>query len=334
MHKHIHRVHIKIVILFLVLAIILVGGNFVVESRFQTQPVTYGVSFSPNYATYIGEDPKDIYQKILYDLRAKVIRINAYWDLVEPNKDQFDFKDLDYYITEAEGAGATIILTVGYKLPRWPECRAPKWVDSSDLKLRQERQLSMVKQVIERYEQNPTVSAFQIENEPLLKFGECPEPDVKFLEKEVSLVRTLTKKPIILTDSGELRTWATPMKLSDVFGTTIYRKVFDHRIGELYYPIPPSFYRLKSEIIRKTLAPKNQKTIVAELQAEVWTDKALPTVPIETQVMNYPLRDLKATVNFTKKTGFSEVILWGAEWWYYMAKRGHPEYLEYTKSLF
>ena len=75
----------------------------------------------------------------------------------------------------------------------------------------------MLEKVIKHYDQNSAINAYQLENEPLLNFGLCPEPDREFLKKEVGFVRSQTKKPIILTDSGELRPWVTPMKLGDVY---------------------------------------------------------------------------------------------------------------------
>jgi hypothetical protein len=151
-------------------------------------------------------------------------------------------------------------------------------------------------------------------------------PDEDFLKKEVELVRILNGKPIIVTDSGELGFWITPMKLSDIFGTTLYRKVYDKTFGYITYPYPSIFYNLKSTVVRALFAKNNQKTIIVELQAEPWLAKNGQSP--------FSVEDFKKNINYAKQTGFDTTYLWGVEWWYFMEKSGHPQYLEYAKSLF
>lgn len=124
------------------------------------------------------------------------------------------------------------------------------------------------------------------------------------------------------------------MKLSDIFGTTLYRKVYNNIFGDFYYPIPAWHYRLKSDLVRKFFAPENSKTIISELQAEPWVSQPIQDLPLEEQIKKFPLSHLKETVQYAKRTGIDEIYFWGVEWWYYLANHGHPEYLEYAKSLF
>lgn len=340
MKKRIHRLHVIILLSLVTIAIILLTTNFILEKNYSNQPTTFGISYSPRYAKELGLNEKATYQSILSDLKTKVVRLNAYWDEIELQKDQFNFDELDWLVDEAAKHKAQVILAIGYKLPRWPECRAPSWLEYNDYKsyknynYLRERQLLMLRAVIEHFEKNPTISAWQVENEPLLKFGLCPQPDRDFLQKEVAYINSQTKKPIMVTDSGELRLWITPMKLSDIFGTTLYRKVDDPIFGEIFYPLPPWFYRLKSDLVRKFFAPNNQQTIVSELQAEVWAAKPLNEIPLQEQLNHYSLDQFKQTISFAKRTGFRQVYLWGVEWWYYLASHGHLEYLEYAKGLF
>lgn len=351
MKKHIHHIHIILLAGALTIFGLLLLTNILAERIILKQKITFGVSFSPRYASELGLDPQKTYLSILSELGTKRLRLNAYWDDIEPFDSEpldftrgklrrttqgkpFHFDDLDWYINQATKNQAQVILAVGFKLPRWPECRAPKWLDLSNLSYLRERQLKMVEAVIRRYEQNPTISAWQLENEPLLRFGICPPPDKKFLEQEVALVRSLSKKPIILTDSGELSSWKTSMQLSDILGTTLYRTAEDKNWGTFYYPLRPWFYRAKSTVVRKFFAPTNKKTIIAELQTEIWAGEPIMNIPIETQIKRFSLDQLKNTIDYTRRTGFDEAYLWGAEWWYYLAKNGHPEYLEYAKTLF
>ena len=52
------------------------------------------------------------------------------------------------------------------------------------------------------------------------------------------------------------------------------------------------------------------------------------------QAKFFPLKDFQDIISYAKKTGFDTQYLWGIEWWYWMAEHGHPEYLEYAKTLF
>lgn len=334
MKRHIHHIHIIILSGILTVALIILLANIYTEKFLLNRSVTFGVSFSPRYAEELGLDPKLTFSSILDDLKVKHIRLSAYWDEIEPEKDHFDFSSIDYYVDLATARGAKVDLAIGYKLPRWPECRAPEWLALSNLSYLRERQLIQLSETIKHFNTNPTISAFQIENEPLLSFGICPGVDRAFFLTEINLARALTQKPIIITDSGELRTWIDPMKYSDIFGTTLYRKVHDKFWGDLYYPIPPWHYRVKAEVVKKLFAPQNKKSIVSELQAELWAAVPLASLPLETQLNRFSLEQFKVSINYAKRTGFDEFYLWGAEWWYYLRDRGHPEYLEFAKGLF
>ncbi|MBI2334949.1 hypothetical protein HYU96_04090 [Candidatus Daviesbacteria bacterium] len=169
--------------------------------------------------------------------------------------------------------------------------------------------------------------AGQLENEPLLPYGLCPPPDREFLKKEVAFVKNLTKKPVIITDSGELRPWVTPARLSDILGITLYRNVETPIFGAFTYPFPPWFYRLKSNLV-------NKKTIIVELQAEPWSKQPLTQTPLDEQIKKFSPEQLAKNIEFARQTGFEEVYLWGVEWWYFMAKADHPEYLEFARELF
>jgi len=328
--------HIKIYLLTgLILAVALFYfGTKLWDQIHSDAKTTFGVTFSPIYAEALGMDPKSIYLQMFDDLKVKKIRLPAYWDTLEAKKDQFDFTDLDYYVEEAQKHNAQIIMAVGYKLPRWPECRKPTWLVGSSQEYRQERQLLYIQKAIEHYANNPTVVAWQIENEPLLEFGTCDPVDETFLASEVKFVRSLTTKSILLTDSGELGSWITPMQQSDIFGNTMYRTVENPVFGTLPYFLQPWFYRYKSDLIRAFFARNNKETITIELQGEPWAEDFIGDTLIEIQLEHFSVQNFKENVNFAKKVGTSEIYLWGVEWWYWIAKFNHPEFLEYAKTLF
>lgn len=300
-----------------------------------TQNIKLGVSFSPTYAQSLGLDWKNNYVKMLSDLNIKYLRLPTYWKELEPTPGNFNFEDVDFMLTEANKFGAKVILVVGIKQPRWPECQPPNWAYDLTLPQRQQKTMDIIEKVVQRYATHSSIVAWQVENEPLFSFGvRCDKPDRAFLEKEVNLVKSLDNRPIVLTDSGEFRPWVTPMRLSDIFGTTIYRESKHSILGYVTYPLPPQFYSFKSNFIRSFFAPKNQKTILAELQTEPWSDRSLTETPLDEQIKSFDIKDFKDTIEYAKFTGFDEVYLWGIEWWYYMATQNHPEYLNYAKQLF
>ncbi|MDD2823497.1 MAG: beta-galactosidase [Candidatus Daviesbacteria bacterium] len=327
--------HIKIYLLIgLILSIFLFYvGTKIWDQIYSDSKISFGVSYSPIYAASLGLNPKTTYLQMFKDLKIKKIRLSAYWDEIEPQIDNFSFTDLDFYINEAAKNNVQVMLSVGYKLPRWPECRTPLWLYGSSKTYRQERQLLYIQKVIERYNNNPTIEAWQIENEPLLEFGTCDAVDEPYLIREVNFVRTLTNKPIVLTDSGELSSWITPMKLSDIFGNTMYRTVENPVFGTLPYVLQPWFYRIKSSLLRTFIAPNNKKTITIELQGEPWSQDFIGDTPISTQLEHFTVQNFKENVIFAKKVGTPEIYLWGVEWWYWIAKLGHPEYLEYARTI-
>lgn len=327
--------HIKIYIL---LGLIFLVSLFYLATKIYDQinynvPVAFGVTFSPDYADALGLDPKKTYVQMFGDLKIKKIRLSAYWDEIEPAPNQFNFEKLDFYVNTAAKNNAQIIMAFGYKLPRWPECRIPNWLKSTSIKDRQARQLIYIKAVIEHFENNPAITTWQVENEPLLPYGTCDPIDGSFLTKEVAFVRSITQKPILLTDSGELSSWITPMQLSDYFGTTMYRTVSTPILGPMTYPLMPWYYRIKSDFVRTFLAPKNKATLNVELQAEPWADIFIADISVAKQLEHFTLADFKNNVNFAKKVGTPEIFLWGVEWWYWIAQQGHPEFLDYAKTL-
>ena len=136
---------------------------------------------------------------------------------------------------------------------------------------------------------------------------------------------------ILLTDRGEVGAWHRAAKLADVFGTTLYRTVSLPWGSYLnYFFIPPGFYRLKARLLVGSI----DKTIISELQAEPWSENKLLTQlsPAEINKSLSP-QQLKDNLEFARQTGFKEVYLWGAEWWYYMKQHGQPEYWDIIKNL-
>ncbi len=328
-----------ILILVLVTLFVVVLLGEVIFQNFYPFPakIKYGVTFSPKFAQNLGLNWQATYINILDDMKAKFLRIPTYWNELENIEMIFDFSQIDFMLNEAKKRNVKAILILGVRQPRWPECHIPDWAKKLSLEERQAKTLEFIGRVVERYKHHTAILAWQVENEPLLSsFGEgCDPPDINFLKSEVELVRKLNGKPIIVTDSGELGFWIIPMQSSDIFGTTLYRRVYNSVLGYTTYPLLPYMYNIKSTVIRWIFAPNNQKTIISELQAEPWSAKNdFVNMPLDQQVAIFSLDNFKQYINYAKQTGFDTAYLWGVEWWYFMEKQGYPGYLEYAKTLF
>lgn len=324
-------------IAFLVIMIILLGEEVFERVYKYPEKIEYGVSFSPSFAQYLNLDWQKTYIEILDDLEVKNIRIPGYWSIIEKEQNKDDFSKLDFMVSEAEKRGVEAILVLGVRQPRWPECHIPAWAKSLSVGERQEKILQFINKVVQRYKLSQAVKFWQVENEPLLSsFGKgCDAPDKKFLISEVDLVKSMDTRPIIVTDSGELGFWVTAMRLSDIFGTTLYRTVYNPIFGYSRYPILPYLYNIKSSLVKKLTSSASKRTIIIELQSEPWfINGELLSMSISEQLKLFPVHKLKDNVDFAQKTGFDEMYLWGVEWWYFMAQNGHPEYLQYAKTLF
>ena len=299
--------------------------------------IKYGVTFSQLGAKNLKLDWKKAYLEVLDDLKVKDIRLPSYWSVIEKKKGEYNFEETDFLIDEADKRGVNIILTVGIKQPRWPECHIPEWARKLSTEGRQQKTLDFIKSVVERYKDKKSIRAYQVENEPYFyPYGEgCYPPDTEFLKKEIALVRSLDSRPIIISETGELTLWGRQMQLSDIFGSTLYRTVWNPITKYFTYPIPPGFYSLRSNFFRKYFAPNNQKSIIIELQAEPWIPSNSPLdIPIEKQMKIFSVKNLDDNVEFAKKTSFDEIYLWGVEWWYFMKEKGQGQYWEYAKGLF
>ncbi|MDP3934705.1 MAG: beta-galactosidase [Candidatus Giovannonibacteria bacterium] len=284
------------------------------------QKLIYGVTFSQKFSEeLVGNDWRKNYIAVLDDLKIKDLRLVAYWDLLEPAEGKFDFDDLDWQITEAGKRGAKIILTLGRKTPRWPECHDPSWAKIShsyDGAL-----LNYIKETINHYKDNPAVWSWQVENEPLFPFGECGTTQISLLNQEIKLVKSLSDKPVILTDSGELGfAWPYLAVKSDIFGTTLYRYVSNRFFGNIRYSLIPAYYfRIKAWWAEKVLG---KQILISELQAEPWNNGAM-----NPEIFN-------EIISYAERSGFPKAYLWGAEWWYFMKeKQNKPEMWNAVKDL-
>lgn len=299
------------------------------------QKVKYGITFSPTYTQSLGLDINKTYLALIDDLKVKNIRIPISWNEVETSPNNFDFQKYDDLLSLSKDKSVQIILAIGYKVPRWPECYSPDFYQGLDEQDFAQKVLQNLEKTVQHFKNNSQITAWQVENEPLLRFGPCRKPNPKLLKQEIELVRSLDSKPVVITDSGELTNWIVPLQLSDQTGISLYRYGWDPILGFHSYPIPSLFYQVKQFLVKTIYAPQSQNIFIAELQSEPWTaGTALINTPLEEQVKLFDLNKFQDNIIFAKKTGAKEIYLWGAEWWYFMKEKGYPEYWNFSKTLF
>ena len=320
--------------IILALAPLIVAWIFLVKvSGYENNQMIYGASFNTEYANYLGLDTKTAFTKILDDWRFKYIRLSAQWDLIEKEKDKYDWKDLDWMMNESAKRNAKVVLTVGHKTPRWPECHYPGWIDASSHSSHQSDLLNFITVVVGRYKNHPALEIWQVENEPFLGFGDCKPISAQYLKDEVTLVKQLDPGHLVMvTDSGELSSWRRAAKQADLFGATLYRVVWNKTLGYWSYDwiLPPLAYTAKLWLNGRDIST----AYITELQAEPWIpNRPLADTPLAEQFRSMSLDRLKKNVDFAARTGMSRGYLWGAEWWLWLESHGAPEFSDYVKQL-
>jgi len=324
-------------LILIIIAIIVIVWFCVgyLDFSFGKKPI-WGATFSQIYVEYLGLDWKQSYLALLDDMQVKSLRLIAYWSVSENPDDKFNFTDIDWQVNEAAKRNIKVILTIGYKAPRWPECHNPDWANSLTQDQLQAETLEFVIAAVNHFKNNPAISMWQVENEPLITFfGKCPQPDRDFLKKELALVKSLDiSRPIMLTDSGELSWWIKIGGMSDVLGTTLYRIVWHPWLGSIkHWQYTPFYYWIRAKLNEKIFGAK--KVIIAEMQAEAWGSKnrSLPQMTVSEQLEHFSVQDLKNNMKFARKTGLNEIYLWGVEWAYWLKiQHNDPRYWDAMKQ--
>lgn len=298
--------------------------------------IQYGVTFTKLYADELRIDWKAAYLALLDDLQVRKLRLAAHWPMIEPERDSFNFESLDYQITEAEQRDAEVILSVGRRLPRWPECHVPQWAKELPWEEQKKEIRAQITEVVERYKDSPAIIYWQVENEPYLALfatQECGPLDEAFLHEEIALVRSLDpSRQILVTDSGNLGLWYKPYRAGDAFGTSLYMYFWNEEFGQFKTRLPAAFYRAKANLMRLLFG--NKPTLLIELSAEPWLVVHTSEAPLETQLSRMDVEKFKSIIAYAERTNFREQYLWGVEWWYYMREKGHPEFWSFAQTLF
>lgn len=298
--------------------------------------INYGMSFNTLYAHELGLDWQNVYDAFLDDLGVRKLRLAAHWPMIEPADDAFNFTELDYQINRAREENAEVILAVGRRLPRWPECHVPEWAQGMSWEEQKEEIREQITEVVERYKDESHITHWQVENEPYLTVfahEHCGDLDEEFLKEEVELVKELDpSRPVLLTDSGNLGTWAGAYQNGDAFGTSVYLFFWNPDVGTFKTILPASFYRVKENVMR--LVYGNKPTFLIELSAEPWLLEPITDTSIEVQMERMNPEKFEDILSYARETRLDKQYLWGGEWWYWLKERGHGEFWEKGKELF
>lgn len=297
--------------------------------------VKYGITFSARQAEDLGLNWQEVFTAMIDDLGIRRMRLSAYWDEVEKTQGEFNWDEIDWQVNEAAKVDSEIILSVGGRLPRWPECHFPEWAEKISQAEREQEILQYVEKTILRFRDNPKIKAWQVENEPFLShFGECPKLDSAFLDKEIALVRSLDNRPIVVTDSGEISVWVQAAKRADIFGTTMYRDTYSSHLNSyVHYPIEPGFFRFKKNLANLFASP--DEWIVIELQGEPWGPKPFQELSKEERDKTMNLEKFMEITDFARRAGFDKLYFWGVEWWYWeKVTQNNPALWDFARTLY
>lgn len=295
--------------------------------RFDAPHPKMGVTFTPSYARYLGLDPQTTFERLLVDLHPQIIRLPVEWNSLEPARGDFRFDELNWYVNAARDRNIDLILVLGRRTPRWPECHAPEWVEKMSPAEQQLALKNMLTVAVAQFKSAPNIRAWQIENEPFLdRFGLCPPTNAANLQTEINTVRNFDQRPILLTDSGELSTWGQVAPLGDWFGSTLYRVVYSPRLQGAfsYWFLPPAFYRAKAWWQGVDI----NNFLISELQAEPWFDQTTGTL------VGNDANSLVENISYARATGARTILFWGVEYWYAAAARGDGSWLTVAERIF
>jgi hypothetical protein len=286
------------------------------------KPEIIGVSFSQIQAERYGSDWRANYIAILDDLNFKQLRIPAYWNRIEASKGNYDFTELDWMVNEAGKRNANVTILVGQKNIRYPECFYPEWVDKTNTSKTSQDAVDMVKAVVQRYKNNKTVTAWQLENEFVLKsFGECPANMLngKQLKKELEALREIdSSRPVLISQSDQ---YGFPVQgpLADTIGFSMYKWSWKKEIGYYKYPQDGTFFWWKAGILS---ALRDQNIKIHELQAEAWGPVGNENLDYSESMRSMNPRQFEENINYARQTKIREFDLWGAEWWWHLKQQG------------
>lgn len=313
---------ILLTIFALIVGVMYAVAQWYIHSE-RSKPLEEGVSFIPDYAASLGLDPQKTMDALL-DINVRHFRLVSYWSDYEQQPGEYDFSQLDWQFKKAESKHAKIILTVGLRQPRWPECHMPDWARAEKPEQWTPQLQTYIQKVVERYKKSPALDKYQLENEYFLKgFGNCEQIPGSMtrqrLVSEYKLLKKLdSKHQVIVGRSNNALGFPVGQPQPDEFGISVYKRVWDATVTHRYieYPFPAWFYGYLAGVQRIF---NHRDMIIAELQAEAWPpeNKSITEISLDEQNKSLNAKRLEGRFKYGRATGMRGMYLWGAEYWYY-----------------
>ncbi|SRR6266550_787453 len=306
------------------IALGVIAGVFLLVGFLNTfvyKPVKHprlGVSFSRERAEEFGLDWKANYSALLNDMQLKHLRLMSYWSSHEAKRGQFDFNDLDWQVNEAAKHGAKLTLVLGLRQPRWPECWQPGWAGQLSGNTWKQALYAYMEVVVRRYQNNPVVEKWQLENEPVNNwFGTCGAPDRQRLDEEYALVKKLDPARSIIMSLSDQHGIPLGTPVPDEYGFSVYRIVYN-TFGPahfyIYYPTPIWYHRARAMLIDWI---QHKPVMIHELQMEPWGPKDTSKLSAPEQDRSMSAEQIHKSMTFARQIGARDIDMWGGEWWYW-----------------
>jgi hypothetical protein len=301
------------------------------------QPKEYGVTWSSPYAWSLGIDTNKALGEVMDDLGVRRFRIPAYWTDIERKQGSYDFTIVQEQLDAIAKRNGKVMLAIGARLPRWPECWVPDFAKTVDLKTREAMQMAYLKATYDRFKDHPAISGWQVENEANFTFYvSCTGLTDELVAKEIRYVQEMErarsiKRPVYTTDSGELSLWLDYRREIDGLGISVYRTVTNPWLGIIrYWFLPPWFYTRKA-----ILLGLSNKLFVSEFQMEPWSDYPLDQTKLEDQYKTLSIEQMRKNFAYAKQMDVPAIDFWGVEWWYWMKeKQGNTDFWNLAKQFF
>lgn len=315
----------------------------------ERRPKKLGTTFSQLQCAYLGLDYKRTFNEVS-SIGLDCIRLCAYWNEIEPQRDKFYFRSLDWLIEECQKKSVDIVLALGMKAPRWPEFHFPRWVEEEyatkatghpldDDEWLAEATLQYIARLLDHIK-GTHISYIQVENEAMSSLGIAGNRFISkdFLGKEIDLVkRTLPGQRILLTNSINLspfsncdRATLTPsMSMGDAVGINVYTKVPRNKGN--YIEASYSFWR-KLTHWRSLIHTSHKQAWIAEAQAEPWEwDQLVATEKLDNPSSSpEKAKDLAIRLG---QVGYERVLLWGCEYWIWQSQQGNVDWIKSVGEL-
>ncbi len=325
-----------------------------------------GISFRPLQAAAFNLDGRRALQELLA-YPFPLIRLGAYWNLIEPQPGAFHPEELDWQIDLAERAGKRIILCVGpLKTFGYPEFFAPAHhlkhpfpesalIKPSDYPSLLSAGIEFITRLVERYKGHESILAWQLEHEAVDPLGveHSWRLAAAYVEQEAQALRQADPGRPLLMNGYLPATWlgrltqgwstrdqgdslALALRLADMVGIDYYPRNALLKLGSrtLYLDgsRSPRGGKAEKELL-EWAGNHSHKLLVTEGQAEPWETATTPPNPPGEGMYSCLPEHVIANFNtckdwFNQQDSLYAYLFWGAEYWLLRKQGGDPTYLQ------